>query len=413
MELIERRVTQVIAEDLKDIDAVFLNGARQAGKSTFAETFGTHYKNVFYATFDDITLRAAEISAPGQTFAGIEDGLIILDEIQHIPLSFLALKAKIDDVRRKKQNVKFLLTGSADIMLFPKLSEALVGRMYVRTMYPFSAAEVLKTPGTFAAKIQKNPPVSGQKFSGTPVSKIIAKATFPKLSLEIKNKNQWCQSYISTLLERDVKNLSNIDRIEVLPQLLSILANRVGGLLNDADLALAAKVSQPTLKRYRTLLNGVFLSFLLPPWFKKLEKRFVKSPKTYFYDTQLLCHILGFPPGEIEKKRPDLYGFILENFVASELTKQLSLMEDGSLYHFRTSDQKEIDFIIEQRGGGLVALEVKASSSVMSGDFRHIRFLAESLPKDFIRGLVLYQGDRIVQFDKNLFAVPLAALWEM
>jgi predicted AAA+ superfamily ATPase len=198
-----------------------------------------------------------------------------------------------------------------------------------------------------------------------------------------------------------------------LPPLLSILANRVGGLLNDADLAVAAKVSQPTIKRYRTLLNGMFLCSLVPPWFKKLEKRFVKSPKMYFTDTMLLCHILGIQPGEIEEKRPDLYGFILENFVASELLKQLSLLEDGKLFHFRTSDQKEIDFLIEYRDGGLLAIEVKGASTVTADDFKHLRFLAESLPNNFIRGIVLYQGIKTVQFGDNLFAVPLSALWEM
>jgi predicted AAA+ superfamily ATPase len=196
--------------------------------------------------------------------------------------------------------------------------------------------------------------------------------------------------------------------------MLSILANRTGGLINDADIALAVKVSQPTVKRYRTLLNGVFLTFLLPPWCKDLEKRFVKSPKVYFTDTLLLCHILGFSPEEIETGRPDLYGFILENFVVSELKKQIALMNAGArLYHFRTSDQKEIDFLLEARDGGLLAVEVKASTVVLPGDFRHIRFLAEKLPGKFIRGVILYRGEKTVRFDANLFAMPLSALWEI
>jgi len=257
-------------------------------------------------------------------------------------------------------------------------------------------------------------PFQQQSFSKPSLEKIVPRATFPQMSLNIKNKTQWCQSYISTLVERDVKNLSDIERIELVPQLLSVLANRTGRLVNDADISMALKISQPTLKRYRTLLNGVFLTFLLPPWHKKLESRFIKSSKIYFNDTMLLCHILGNTPGEIASKRPDLYGFVLENFVASELRKQLSVMEDGSgLYHFRTSDQKEIDFLVEARDGRLLAIEVKAASSVFPADFRHIRFLSEALPDNFMRGIVLYQGDKIVQFDKNLFALPLSALWEM
>jgi predicted AAA+ superfamily ATPase len=198
-----------------------------------------------------------------------------------------------------------------------------------------------------------------------------------------------------------------------LPQLLSLLAGRAAGLLNEANLANAVKTSQPTLKRYRTLLDGVFLTYLLPPWSRNIEKRIVKSPKVYFTDTMLLCHLLGCSPGEIKTRRPDMYGFILENFVAAELKKQLALMDDGMLYHFRTSDLKEIDFIIEKRDGSLLAIEVKSAHTVVTDDFRHIRFLQNILPEHFIRGIVLYSGERIVKFEKNLFAVPLTALWQM
>ena len=408
---IPRNITNLVIEDFKDIDAVFINGPRQAGKSTFVQTFAEHYKKVTYITFDDITVRAAEISSPGSSFDSITEGLVILDEIQLVPNSFLALKLKIDEIRRKKEKVKLLLTGSADVMLYPKLSEALVGRMYVRTMYPFSAGEIFETSGNFLNKMFKSGPSVTDKFSKFNFSSVVSKATFPKLSLDIKNKTQWCQSYIGALLERDVKNLSDIDKIEILPQLLSILAGRTGGLLNEADLANAVKVSQPTLKRYRTLLDGVFLTFLLPPWFKNIEKRFVKSPKIYFNDTMLLCHLLGYSPDEIKVKRPEIYGFVLENFVATELKKQLALMDDGMLYHLRTSDLKEIDFMIEKRNGDILAIEVKAAQTVMPDDFKHIRFLQNSLPENFIRGIVLYSGEKIVEFGKNLYAVPVSAMW--
>ncbi|GHV88581.1 hypothetical protein AGMMS50267_09410 [Spirochaetia bacterium] len=412
MAVIERRITELVARDFEDIEAVFINGGRQTGKSTFAEAFGGEYKKVIYASFDDVSLRSAEMASPGQTFADIEEGLVILDEIQHVPLSFLALKSKIDDMRRKKKKVKFLLTGSADIMLLPKLAEALVGRMYIRTMNPFSAAEVLNGPGSFIEKLFKGPPDTSRQYSKPDIAKVVSKASFPQVSLEVKNKEPWFRNYITTLLERDVKNFSDIDRIEIFPRMLSILANRVGGLVNDTDMSLALKVSQPTVKRYHTLLNGVFLTYLLPPWFKNMEKRLVKSPKIYFTDTLLLCHILGLSPGEIRKMRPELYGFVLENFVASELRKELSLMDDGKLFHFRTSDKKEVDFIVEGRDGRILALEVKASSSVVSEDFKHIRFLQNTLGGEFVRGVVLYQGDRVVRFDKDLYAAPLSALWE-
>jgi len=411
--LIQRNIAKLVVEDFKDIEAVFINGPRQAGKSTFVEAFAENYKKTTHVTFDDVTVRAAEIISPGTAFNGVTEGLVILDEIQHVPNSFLALKKKIDEVRRKKEKVKFLLTGSADLMLFPKLSEALVGRMYVRTMYPFSSAEIFGNPSNFLNKMFKAKPDIPDTFSEFNFPNVVSKATFPKLSLDVKNKTQWCQSYISTLMERDVKNLSDIDKIELLPHLLSILAGRTGSLLNEADLAGVVKTSQPTLKRYRTLLDGVFLTFLLPPWFKNLEKRFVKSPKIYFNDTMLLCHILGLTPAEIKTKNPIAYGFVLENFAVTELKKQLALMDDGMIYHFRTSDLKEIDFVIEKRDGSLLAIEVKASHTVMPEDFRHIRFLQNALPDKFAKGIVLYSGEKVIEFGKNLLAIPFTALWQM
>ncbi|MCL2008244.1 MAG: ATP-binding protein [Treponema sp.] len=410
---IKRYIHELIADDLKDIDAVFINGPRQVGKSTLVEAFGEQYKQVTYITFDDITMRAAEIASPGATFNGVKEGLVILDEIQHVPASFLALKLKIDEARRKKEKLKFLLTGSADIMLFPQLSQALVGRVYVRTLYPFSAGEIFEIKGNFIEKMFTSTKGIPANFSEFNFPSVISKATFPKLSLDVKNKTQWCQSYISTLLERDIKNLADIDKIELLPQLLSIMAGRIGGLLNEADLAGVVKASQPTLKRYRALLDGVFLTCLLPPWFKNLEKRLVKSPKIYFNDTMLLCHILGVFPGEVKKKRPDIYGFLVENFVLSELKKQLSLMNDGKIFHFRTSDQKEIDFIIEKRNGSLLAIEVKASETVRPDDFKHIRFLQNNLKEKFSKGIVLYSGKRTVEFGENLLAIPIPALWQI
>jgi predicted AAA+ superfamily ATPase len=410
--MIERYAAGLIARDFEDIDAVFINGGRQTGKSTLAEMFGKGRIKVSYVTFDDISLRSAEFASPGQAFADIEEGLVILDEIQLVPQTFLALKQRIDELRRRKKKVQFLLTGSADIMLLPRLAEALVGRMYVRTLYPFSAAEIFRTPGTFVKTLFQAAPKIDREYAKTDVNSVMAKATFPRVSRGLKNIDGWFRNYISNLLERDVKRIADIDRLDVFPRLLSTLAARTGGLLNDADLSVALKISQPTLKRYRVLLNGVFLTFLLPPWYKDIEKRMVKSPKIYFTDTLLLCHVLGLTPREIEKKQSELYGFILENFAASELLKAAGL--DGiKLYHFRTSDKKEIDFIIEDKRGKILAVEVKASAVVLAEDFKHIRFLRDKLPGVFVQGVVLYRGNKAVRFDKDLYALPFSALWEL
>jgi predicted AAA+ superfamily ATPase len=290
--IVERYLHKQIIQDFKDIEAVFVNGARQTGKSTFVNDFAKHFKNVFEFSFDDITMRANETNMPGSSFESIDEGLVILDEIQFVPDSFLPLKAKIDSIRRKKQNVRFLLTGSADIMLFPKLAQSLVGRMYIRTMYPFSASEISGSIKNSIKNMFDHCPKNLQTFGNISAQKMITKATFPKLSLEIKNKKEWCQGYISSLMGRDIQNLVDIDKIEALPLLLNIFANRVGCILNDTAVANASKLSLMTIRRYRSLLSGFFLISTMPPWLKNIEKRFVKAPKIYFNDTFLLCQIL-------------------------------------------------------------------------------------------------------------------------
>ncbi|MDR1575055.1 MAG: ATP-binding protein [Treponema sp.] len=417
---VKRRLVRAINRDFEDIEAVFINGARQTGKSTLAESFGKAGfagqpagSKVRYINFDDLSQRSAEIAAPGQAFADIEEGLVILDEIQLVPASFLALKQRIDKLRRGKTEVKFLLTGSADIMLIPRLAEALVGRMYVRTLYPFSAAEILNKPGAFVESMFRGAPDTGRQYSKVDINSIIARTSFPKLSLEIKNRGPWFENYLTILFERDIRNFSDIDRLDLFPRLLSILASRTGGLINDANLSGALKLSQPTIKRYRTLLNGVFLTFLLPPWFANLEKRLVKTPKIYFTDTMLLCHLLGMEPQEIEKKQNPLYGFVLENFVAGELTKEISLLDGLKLYFFRTGDRKEVDFIVQDRQGRILAIELKSSASAVAEDFKHLRYLKELVPGSFVRGVLLYRGTQVIGFGKDLYAVPVSALWEM
>jgi predicted AAA+ superfamily ATPase len=411
-QFIERYLHKLIIEDFKDIEAVFINGARQTGKSTFVSDFAKHFKNVFEFSFDDITMRSNEINMPGSSFENIDEGLVILDEIQFVPNSFLPLKAKIDSIRRKKQNVRFLLTGSADIMLFPQLAQSLVGRMYIRTMYPFSASEISGSIKNSIKNMFDHCPKNLQTFSDIPAQDMICKATFPKLSLEIKDKQQWCQSYINSLMTKDIQSLVDIDKVEALPSLLNILANRVGGILNDTAVANASKLSLMTIRRYRSLLSGFFLISTLPPWSKNIEKRFIKAPKIYFNDTFLLCHILGLEPAAIAQKRPDLYGFVLENFVACEIRKQIAVTNDAKIFHFRTQDQKEIDFIVEKQNGDLLAIEIKASTSVFPGDIKHIQFMQKEFPKNFIRGIVLYQGNKTICLDKDIYAMPMQSIWQ-
>jgi predicted AAA+ superfamily ATPase len=239
-------------------------------------------------------------------------------------------------------------------------------------------------------------------------------ATFP----EIADKNAtergiWFDGYLTTILQRDVRLLAELEKISVLPNLLRILAIRAGSLLNDADIARDIGLNSITSKFYRNILKMMFLNFDIEPWYRNIGKRLVKAPKGYLTDTLMLCHMLDLNLEDIEKNKPDLFGHILENYIATELTKLLTFSETkAKLLHFRTSDGKEVDFVLERPDGSVFAIEIKKSESVNIHDFKGIQTLALLTEKEFIGGVVLYSGKEVVPFGKNLWAVPFHILWQ-
>jgi uncharacterized protein len=418
VERLARKITQRIADALKVSPIVFLNGPRQAGKSTLVygltEMIGTKKAPADYVTFDRPTQMAAASSSP-ESFLTAQDKLII-DEVQLVPELFRALKIVVDEQRLKegaKANGRYLLTGSANILALPKLSDPLVGRMSVLTLYPFCTAEVTGGKGNGLERIL-NMDFKRMDDRGINLLDAITKATFPEIvDKSEKDRNIWFDGYLTTILQRDVKMLADLEKISVLPSLLRVLAARSGNLLNDSDIARDLGLNSVTGKFYRNIVKMMFLTFDVQPWFRNIGKRLVKSPKGYFTDSLMLCHMLDLNVSDIAKHKPDLFGHVLENYVASELTKLLSFSEiKAQLLHFRTSDGKEVDFILERPDGSVFAIEVKKSESVNIQDFKGIRAFAELAANEFTGGVVLYSGKEVVPFGKNLWAVPFHILWQ-
>ena len=305
----------------------------------------------------------------------------------------------------------FLLTGSANIMALPKLADALVGRMSVQTLYPFAACEVFKGAGDFVDRLLTTDfsPIKND----LPLHQVISLATFPEISgCPVDEGQQWFDGYLTTILQRDVRMMTELEKIGLLPTLLRILAARAGGLMNDADIARSIGLNPVTSKSYRHILQAMFLSFDIRPWYRNIGKRLVKSPKGYLIDTPLLCYLLNWDIHHLKQQRPDLYGHVVENFVATELLKLLSFSNiRAQLFHFRSSDNKEVDFVLECPDGRLAGIEVKASERVVASDFKGLKVLQDALKDDFICGAVLYDGQDIVPFGDKLYALPLASLW--
>lgn len=406
-----RHILPHLLAALRDTPVVFLQGPRQSGKTTLVQGLRHNEHNAEYYTFDDAAVHAAAHTDPSGFVENLPDR-VILDEVQRVPDIFMAIKRSVD---KRRTPGRFLLTGSAQALVLPQASEALVGRMEVLTLWPFSQGEIAGRDESFVDQCFARTFSQHHRVESIWPSLIdrIVKGGFPEAvsRSDAGRRSEWFGSYVTTILQRDVRDLANISAIRELPRLLQLAASRASTLLNFSSLSRDAAIPQTTLKRYWSLLEATFLTKTVDPWSANLGTRLVKAPKIIFPDTGLLCHLAGLSK---ESLRGDdaMAGPVLETFVGGELLKQISWSKTHpSLFHFRTHAQQEVDYVLEDAAGRVVGIEVKKSSSPSSHDFNGLRSLKELSGKKFIRGMVLYTGSSTVAFGPDLFAVPLGALW--
>jgi len=410
--MIRRNIEEDLYAALTDTPVVLLNGARQTGKSTLALKLAKSIPAEYVTLDDAATLSAATFDPVG--FIRNLSNTTIIDEVQKAPSLFPAIKVAVDRDRRPG---RFLLTGSANVLLLPKLSESLTGRMEVVTLWPFSQGELLGCQEGFVENIFLEKVPSLDKVSSEDVDLIskILTGGYPEIVQRKtpKRRNAWFASYITTLLQRDVRDLSNIEGLTDMPRLLTLLAGRVGGVLNMSELSRSSGIPNTTLKRYLTLLEATYLLQPLPAWSRNLGKRLIKSPKIYLLDSGMAAYSTGQTRERLEQD-PTFLGQLLETFVVNELRKQATWSDNPvSLFHFRTTTGKEVDIVLEDRQGRVVGIEVKASGVVQKRDFAGMDALAETCGKKFVRGIVLYRGDQVLPFGNRYLALPISALWRM
>lgn len=402
----------MVREALQDTPVVLLNGARQTGKSTLVRSKMLENRGARYLTLDEAGVMAAAEADPAGFLSGIQ-GPMILDEVQRSPGLFPAIKAEVD---RERRPGRFLLTGSANVLLLPRLSESLAGRMEILTLWPLSQGEIEDVEEDFVDAVFSDDPLPLREESQGPSDLVerLLRGGYPEAlgrSSEARRR-AWFGSYVTTILQRDVRDLSNIEGLTALPRLLSLLAARAASLVNYAELSRSASMPQSTLKRYISLLEATFLVQTLPAWSSNLGKRLVRSPKLLLCDTGLISSLQGLNAERLASD-PVLVGPLLENFVAMELQKQATWSKtQPRLFHFRTQTGQEVDAVLEDATGRVVGVEVKASATVGARDFRGLRALAEASGNRFRRGLVLYTGRTAVPFGNDLYALPMTSLWK-
>ncbi len=406
-----RHIAPLLTDALSDTPVVLINGARQSGKSTLAQAQSIGAPRQ-YLTLDDAVVLNAAKSDPAGFINGLQ-GAVTLDEVQRVPALFLAIKAAVD---RQRQPGRFLLTGSADVLLLPGIADSLAGRMEVLSLWPLSSAELADSPGLNRAdalflgdwSALSVPPCEREDF----IARLLA-GGFPDAVARTspRRREAWFDSYVQAILQRDVRDLANIEQLTEIPNLLHLIATRSGTLLNFAELSRTAAIAQSTLKRYFALLEMLFLVVRLPSWERNPGKRLVKAPKVFLPDSGLLNHFMAATSESLAAK-PGLPGGVVETYVLTELLKHVAFSTQRlSLWHYRTQTNIEVDFILENRLGQITGIEVKASATVDGKDFKGLRHLQETEPAIFQRGIVLYAGREVVPFGENLWAVPLSLWW--
>ncbi|OFW60645.1 MAG: AAA family ATPase [Actinobacteria bacterium RBG_16_64_13] len=404
--LLEPRLSAALA----DTPVVLVHGARQSGKTTLARMVGEPL-GYGYVSFDDDAILQAALRDPVGFVAELPTR-VILDEVQRVPALFTSLKAEVD---RQRLPGRFILTGSANVLLVPSLADSLAGRMGILRLHPFAQCELTGQgegflndlfAGRFATRVV-------ERLGEDLAHRIVAGGYPPALDRQTSpRRTAWYRDYVDTQVQRDVRDLSRIRSLEVLPRLLAVASAGTARLLNVSELAAPFQVDRQTIHDHMVLLEGVFLLQRLQPWFTNRLSRLVKTPKLHMGDTGVACALLGVQASDLQQDR-SLLGFLLETFVLQELQRQASGQEEQhAFFHFRDRYDHEVDMVIERGASAVAGVEVKAAATVVDSDFRGLRRLSEAAGDRFAHGIVLYDGAATVRFGEKLHAVPIRTLWE-
>jgi uncharacterized protein len=412
---LNRFIEQRFRNAIKHSPVIVLNGPRQSGKSTLVKELLKIGLLSKYITCDDILVYSSLLNDPYGYLKELPHGTII-DEIQRLPQLFITIKQIVDEDR---QNGRFVLTGSANVLLLPKISESLAGRMDIISLAPLTEDEIKGHQSNFVDNIF-------DKFSSLVVGSLtkediiqkILDGGFPEPRLEYEEYNDrldWYKRYLNTLLTRDVKDITNIEQLDKLPNMLSIIASNPGSILNLSDLSRLIDLKLVTLNRYYNLLKALYMIDELEPYFpNNFVKRIVKSPKVYLSDCGLISGLLNLNKSVLTESiiSNSLLGKLLENFVINQIRRQSSWSSSRArLYYMRTvSNNEEIDLILENSDHKIIGIEIKLTSTPKSSDWLHLRWLKKNT-NNFEKGIVLYLGNEIHRVEEDIYLVPISCIW--
>lgn len=408
---IPRHATARVLEALADTRIVTVEGPRQAGKSTLCTSIAAS-QSMRIVTLDDQVVRRAAAEDPAGFVAGLGHRAFI-DELQRVPDLVLALKAEVD---RDPRPGRFLISGSANLLLVPRIGDSLAGRVERVPLRPFTQAEIAQTSvptwlddlwtGGDAPHIETST-VGRQAHA----ERIVAGGFPAAVARAPRRRHAWLEDYVAALVTRDVPDLVDIRRPDLLPALLRHLAAGSGGMIPLRPIAQALGVDEKTIRTYVRLLELLHLVVSVPAWTPGIAARAVRAPRVFVEDGGLLTHLLDADAARIAADET-VTGHAYESWVAAELARLLPHTQTNpSMRHWRSHHGDEVDILLEDRRGRLIAVEIKAGATIGHGDLRAIRRLREMTDHRFVAGIVLCTARQTVPFGDRVWVVPIEALW--
>jgi predicted AAA+ superfamily ATPase len=377
--MIKRDLENQVIKAASQFPVVTITGPRQSGKSTLCKMLFPEHG---YANLEAPDVRRFALQDPRGFLHQFKAGAV-LDEIQRCPELPSYLQVMVDEDRSKG---KWILTGSQNLTLLESISQSLAGRTAVLHLLPLSYNEI-------------------QRFGqyDTDINKIMLTGGYPAILDQKLPAADWHSSYVATYIERDIRNISRITDLAVFQRFVELCAGRTGQLLNLSSIAVDAGISQPTAKAWINVLETSFIIFRLPPFFGNLRKRLVKMPKLFFYDSGLVCWLLGIRTAEQLTNHP-LRGAIFETWVISEILKHRANKGiDGGVFFYRDSHGQEIDLLIEN-GSNLIMVEAKAgqtiSEDIIKTSLKYKSFISKAKPA---KTIIVYGGETLNTINDVLF----------
>jgi predicted AAA+ superfamily ATPase len=406
--LYPRFIEARVAEALTDTPVVLLAGPRQAGKTTLVRQIAAS-QGLRYLTLDDaVTLLAAREDPVGM-IRSLDRAVI--DEVQRAPQLLLAIKKSVDEDRRPG---RFLLTGSANLMALPTVADSLAGRMETLMLLPLAQSEMQGASVNWLDSVFSGClPAVLTPLVGEALVETVLRGGYPEAvsRATARRRTIWARQYIDAIIQRDVRDVAGIDKIDQLPRFLRALAQVSGQLCNYSQLGGQLGLDHKTAARYIGVFEQMYLLKRVDVWARNRLKRVVKTPKLQFIDSGLLSTLADLSPAMFKQDR-SRFGNVLETFVYGELLKHATAADgDFQLFYYRDHDQFEVDVVVENAGGELIGIEVKSAASIKESDLRGLKRLAGIAGGQFKLGVVLYDGTETLPLGDRLWAIPISTLW--